>query len=30
LRVVNATAGDMDAISEQSVSHATGNRRVST
>lgn len=30
LRVVNAAAGDMDAISERSISRATGNRRVST
>ncbi|KAJ5294844.1 hypothetical protein PENANT_c014G08845 [Penicillium antarcticum] len=30
LRVVNATAGDMDTISERSINRATGNRRVST
>ncbi|KAJ5774552.1 hypothetical protein N7457_009448 [Penicillium paradoxum] len=30
LRVVNATAGDMDSVSERSVSWSTGNRRVST
>ncbi|KOS41417.1 hypothetical protein ACN38_g7747 [Penicillium nordicum] len=30
LRVVNATAGDIDSTSERSVSWATGNRRVST
>ncbi|KAJ5944826.1 hypothetical protein N7516_004994 [Penicillium verrucosum] len=30
LRVVNATAGDIDSMSERSVSWATGNRRVST
>ncbi|KAJ5514779.1 Galactose oxidase/kelch beta-propeller [Penicillium fimorum] len=30
LRVVNATAGDIDSTSERSVSWGTGNRRVST
>jgi hypothetical protein len=30
LRVVNATAGDMDTISERSINRATGSRRVST
>ncbi|KAJ5162936.1 uncharacterized protein N7500_004766 [Penicillium coprophilum] len=30
LRVVNATAGDIDSMSERSVSWGTGNRRVST
>ncbi|KAI2717537.1 hypothetical protein CBS147332_4417 [Penicillium roqueforti] len=30
LRVVNATAGDVDSMSERSVSWSTGNRRVST
>lgn len=30
LRVVNATAGDLDSVSERSVSWSTGNRRVST